>query len=79
MLIINLKTINFFIKITNLIKISQKINLIETQIQNQCVLTISLITFAIIQNCSRNQRIRSKIKSLIALSAKSQSIEKINV
>ena len=70
-LIINLKTTKISIKITNLIKVSQKISSIETQKQNQHVLTINLIIFAIIQNRLKNQKKKSKIKSLTALSAKS--------
>ena len=65
-------------KITNLTKVSQKINSIETQTQNQRVLIINLITLTTIRSRSRNQRTRSKIENLTALSAKSRDIEKIN-
>ena len=77
-LIINLKTIKILMKITNLMKESQKINLIKTQTQNQRVLIINLMTFQTIQNRLKSQRTRSKIENLTALSAKSQNIERIN-
>ena len=65
-------------KITNLTKVNQKINSIETQTQNQRVLIINLMIFATIRNRLRSQRTRSKIENLIVLSAKSRDIERIN-
>ena len=70
-LIINSKATKISMKITNLTKVNQKINSIETQTQNQRILMIDLMIFATIRNRLKNQRIRLKIKSLTALFAKS--------
>ena len=79
MLIIKTKVTKISKIILNLKKTNQIINSSVTTTTRQRAMMINSMIFVTIRNRLKSQRIKSMIKNLIALFAKSRDIKKINV